>query len=255
MSTTAVMALVKQFYHSHPEIKASHGIQHVVAVHAHAVQAIANHTPPLGARAAMEVQIAALLHDVDDSKYFSQHAEYENARSLLQTAAIDQESQSNILSMIHLVSCSQNGNTVPPSIIDSEEYYRLIPRWADRLEAVGAVGVVRCYQYNTEHALPLFSASSPRAVTEAEVWTCATPERFQRYMTSGGQSDDMISHYYDKLLHVSRPPSEIVRNSYLEATARESSKDLVEMCIRFGKTGAVDRDFVRSVAARVGIDL
>lgn len=250
-----VMKLVEGFYKAHTEIKASHGIQHVVAVHEHAMQAIAAHTPPLPARAVMEVQMAALLHDVDDSKYFPKHLDYENARSILEAAEMDPENVSSILEMIGLVSCSQNGNHVPESIAESGEYYRLIPRWSDRLEAVGKVGVVRCYQYNVEHQRPLSSATSPRTVTEEDVWKHATPDRFDAYLSSGGHSDDMISHYYDKLLHVARPPKEIVRNPYLEEKARESSQELVEMCLRFGKTGTVDGDFVKELAEELNIVL
>jgi uncharacterized protein len=65
----------------------------------------------------------------------------------------------------------------------------------------------------------------------------------------------MISHYYDKLLHLACPPKEIVRNPYLEDQARESSKELVEMCIRFGKTGEVDEDYVREVARELSMEL
>ena len=54
----------------------------------------------------------------------------------------------------------------------------------------------------------------------------------------------MISHYYDKLLHVARPPPEIVRNSYLERMAEDGSKELVEVCVRFGRTGVVDEEYI-----------
>jgi uncharacterized protein len=111
-------------------------------------------------------------------------------------------------------------------------YHLLIPLWVDRLEDVGVIGLVRCSKYNQEHGLPLSSTQSPRAQTEADVFS------------SGGISEDMISHYYDKLLHVACPPKDIVRNSNLEEQARESSKALVEMCIRFGKTSREDEGYV-----------
>lgn len=65
----------------------------------------------------------------------------------------------------------------------------------------------------------------------------------------------MISHFYDKLLHVARPPQEIVRNPYLQEQASESSKELVEMSVRFGKTGKVDIEYVREVAKELSIEL
>jgi uncharacterized protein len=164
-----------------------------------------------------------------------------------------------VVHMISLVSCSKNGNDVPDSIKKSGEFSLLIPRWADRLEAVGAVGLVRCFQYNQEHGSPMSSPTSPRALTEEEVWKYATPARFHAYTNpdspTGGSSADMISHYYDKLLHVACPPADIVRNTYLEEQARESSKELVEMCLRFGRTGQVDVEYVHEVANQLSIVL
>jgi uncharacterized protein len=205
----------------------------------------------------MEVQVACLLHQVDDSKYFLTHMmNYENAHAILSAIRmIDTESCTQILKMIDLVSCSKNGNNVPDSIVQSRDYHLLIPRWADRLEAVGPIGVVRCYQYSMEHSRPLSSETSPRATSPAEVWNYATPERFDAYIQASSSSSDMISHYYDKLLHIACPPPEFVRNSYLEEQARESSKELVGMCIRFGRTGTVDIDFVKAIAEKLNIHL
>jgi uncharacterized protein len=88
----------------------------------------------------------------------------------------------------------------------------------------------------------LWSDMSPRAKTVEEVWNYATPDCFIKYQKTGGQSKDMISHYYDKLLHVARPPADIVRNTYLERMANDSCIDLIDVCIRFGCTGKVDEE-------------
>ena len=244
------------FYRDHAEIKASHGLHHVLAVYNHALKAIACHEPLLSACMAMEVKIAALLHDVDDKKYFpNQKVGFENAREIMAKAQVPKHSCDTVLDMIRLVSCSSNGNQVPRHIIDGGKYYLLIPRWSDRLEAVGKVGIVRSYQYNTEHGQPLSSSQSPRARTREEIWQCAQPERFIAYQSSGGISTDMISHYYDKLLHIACPPKELIRNPYLERMAEESSEELVELCIRFGKTGVVDTHFIRDIASSLSISL
>ena len=73
------------------------------------------------------------------------------------------------------------------------------------------------------------SESSPRPANEEEVFRFATPERFAKYQTSGGNSNSMIDHYYDKLLSVARPPPEIVQNSFLEAAALQSAAPLVKV--------------------------
>ena len=249
--TQRVVKLVERFYNDHTEIKVSHGFRHVKAVYQHACKAIECHQPPLKPLVSMEVKLAALLHDLDDRKYFPDHVDYQNARSILHAADIPAESIGSVLAMIRLVSCSENGNTVPDYIVDRGDYYLLIPRWADRLEAVGAVGVVRCFQYNREKMHPLSSPKSPRSQTHDEVWEHATPDRFEAYQQRGGTSGDMISHYYDKLLHIARPPASIVRNSYLERMGEESAKELLEVCVRFGKTGVVDVDYIEQLASRL----
>jgi uncharacterized protein len=241
--------VVEQFYQEHSDrIKESHGLTHVLAVFHHTEQAIDCHDPLIQPEVAMQIKVAALLHDVDDHKYFPNHDNYENARALIDKANLPTTSVDLVLQMIQLVSCSANGNHVPKSIVESGDYHLLIPRWSDRLEAVGRIGVVRCYQFNQEHGCPLSSPQSPLAQTSEQVWDMATPDRFQAYQERGGTSEDMISHYYDKLLHVARPPKDIVRNAYLENQAEESAKELVEVCIRYGKTGIVDEEYIRTIA-------
>ena len=243
---------VEGFYARNPQIKESHGIRHVMAVHAHATKAVACAEPPLAAETGAEIEMAALLHDVDDHKYFPDGgSELRNARDLCRRAGVPPASVDRILAMIRWVGCSENGNRVPPEVEASGAYHLLIPRWSDRLEAVGAIGVVRCYRYNEEHGRALCSDSTPRARTAEEVFALATPERFERYTSGEGHSDDMISHYFDKLLHVARPPPEIVRNRYLESMAEESSRELVEVCVRFGRTGVVDTEYILGLEAEL----
>jgi uncharacterized protein len=241
-------------------IQESHGFAHVLAVLRHAQMALLASSslpqqPPIGPKVSMQIQLAALLHDVDDHKYFPRHHHHENARALLARAAVADKDDyiAPILLMIDLVSCSANGNHVPECIVRRGDYHWLIPRWADRLEAVGAIGVVRCYQYNIEHHQPLCSTYSPRAVTAEQVWQYATTERFVAYQERGGTSSDMISHYYDKLLHVARPPQDIVRNTYLEQMAEQSALELVEVCIRYGQTGRVDEEYILHLARQLGM--
>lgn len=247
-----VQAAVQQFYHNHQaRIQESHGLAHVLAVLDHANKAIACQHPPLSPRAAMQIQIAALLHDVDDHKYFPNHDKHDNARLLMEKARVGAENIDPVLEMINLVGCSANGNHVPEHIVETGDYYKLIPRWSDRLEAVGSIGVVRCYQYNQEHHRPLSSSRSPRARSVEQVWEFATPDRFEEYQKRDGTSDDMISHYYDKLLHVACPPKDSVRNEYLEQKAKEASKELVELCIRYGKTGKVDEEYIKEIETKL----
>lgn len=251
---------VQNFYETHADrIKDSHGWKHVKAVYHHTYQAILAHQRQqkqvalsLSSQVVMEIHIAALLHDVDDRKYFPTHQNDDNARRIMVDAQVPKERTHSILYMISLVSCSKNGNHVPASIMNSKnQFHLLIPRWADRLEAVGEKGVIRCYQYNREHGHDLSSADSPRPQSLSQIWEYATPERFANYQVKG-TSKDMISHYYDKLLHVACPPPTAVRNAYLEAQAKESAHALIQVCLRFGKTGVVDEAYIQSLQKELG---
>jgi len=248
---------VEQFCFENPELgHSSHGFEHAKKVHNHAIHALQCLQTKPAQDVCENIELAALMHDLDDHKYFPNHSshiaeeflqsKYPNALKLLSNLdpKLSPKRQNHIIYLISLVSCSQNGNSVPPDIHSSQSFHLLIPRWADRLEAIGPIGVVRCYQYNQERNYKISSFSSPRPQSEEEVWQYATPQRFQDYQESGGSSEDMISHYYDKLLHVARPPPEIVHNKYLERVAKERVKDLLEVCLSFGKTGDVDVEYI-----------
>ncbi|KAG7340766.1 hypothetical protein IV203_024309 [Nitzschia inconspicua] len=232
-----LLDLTQQFYNEHRHlIKESHGWRHARKVYEHACHALQSCHQQLEATACLEIQMAALLHDVDDSKYFDRpktckdlRKRYPNAVHILRLASVAESSVASILFMI------------------DQSYHWLIPRWADRIEAVGARGVWRCHQYNQEHGAPLSSSQSPRPTTFDELWSYATPERFEEYQQRGGSSNDMISHYYDKLLHVACPPKDIVRNSYLEQQLQFSATELIEVCLQYGCTGVVDEDYIQSL--------
>ena len=151
--------------------------------------------------------------------------------------------------MISLVSCSSNGNAAPPEARTSPEL--LWPRWADRLEASGEIGVVRCYRYNLHVGAPLSVEATPRPASPEDVWRHATEERFEAYQASGGGSASMLDHYYDKLLHVARPPPRLVQNAYLEAEAEARVAPLVEVCLAFGQAGQVPLDLIHQMERRL----
>ena len=112
---------------------------------------------------------------------------------------MSEEVKADVLEMIGHVSTSENGNSVPQIALEHPEY--LWPRYSDRLEAIGIIGAIRCYQYNSEKGAPLAVESTPRPQTEEELWlNHVKDERFEEYQSSGGKSASMMDHYYDKLL-------------------------------------------------------
>lgn len=101
--------------------------------------------------------------------------------------------------MISYVSASDNGNSIPKKAKKHPEF--LWPRYSDRLEAIGPIGAVRCWQYNEEVKRPKSVDSTPRPKTREQLWNFVTPDRLFKYMEQKS-SDSMMDHYFDKLLQI-----------------------------------------------------
>lgn len=197
----------------------SHGIDHAIAVLSHSIKALEAYDYGIGETEKLAVKLAGLLHDADDRKFFPTNSNYENLRDII----CDQPVQVIDLTicMVQLVSSSANADNVPISIADKE--WMLIPRFADRIEAIGLIGVERCYQYNKTKAQPLYLPETPRVTCEEEIWSIATVSRYNSYV---GKSKSMMCHYYDKLLRLGMFQTV---NPYLLALCRERN----DVTIRF----------------------
>jgi uncharacterized protein len=219
----------------------SHGIKHAVRVMTHVKRALARDKiiPP---NERLAILLAALLHDADDRKFFPKNVNYENARKILRL--LFPMIEERVVNLISYVSASKNGNSIPE---EAKSYpWVLWPRYADRLEGTGWVGVVRCWEYTLSSGTRLFTEATLRARTESEVNATATKERFLAYK---GASASMIDHYYDKLLHICPFESE---NPYLDHQSRVRRKALVSVCIVFGMLGSLPEAVLKT--ARLSVD-
>jgi uncharacterized protein len=228
---------------------AGHGVDHMIAVADHAVKALEHEDLPTYSK--VRVELAALYHDIDDRKIFKDSKNYENARRLLGEIitpdVIDEfyKEECNsirnhmvskirycsyfidmIIDMIDLVSCSKNGDKEPPLP------HMAIPRDCDRLEAIGQIGIDRCFDFTKSKGAPFHTDSTPRAFTDEEVKRAATRERFTAYM-SGSQSASMIDHYYDKLLHIGAPECLRSKNPYILKEAAERNQIMTQYVINY----------------------
>ena len=108
----------------------------------------------------MVVSLSALLHDVDDHKLF--HTENNaNARTFLKAQHVSDEKTETICRIINGVSFSKNRGKKPESIEG------MIVQHADRLDALGAIGIARTFAYGGKTGRPI---------------------------------EESIQHFYDKLL-------------------------------------------------------
>lgn len=155
--------------------------------------------------------MAALLHDIDDHKYFKT-TEYSNVKEVLNGAALDPLRVNKIVSMIALVSFSKNGNTISSEVPLS--YY--LPRYIDRTEAIGLQGLYRSLLYSIEKqsGVPVYREDTPRPESKEEVMTISEG-RDAVYMQRGGHSISVVDHIFDKLVHI-KLPSEITNRFLVE---------------------------------------
>lgn len=86
------------------------------------------------------IALAALLHDADDSKLFNTENNA-NARLFLKQNGVNQDEAEQICRIINSVSFSKNRGKIPPSIEAK------IVQDADRLDAIGAVGIARTFAF------------------------------------------------------------------------------------------------------------
>ncbi len=120
-----------------------HGSDHTMRVYRTAVR-IAG-TEPAADR--FIVSLGALLHDADDYKLF-RTGNHANARSFLSAQGIDADTADRICRVIGSVSFSKNKGKRPETIEGQ------IVQDADRLDAIGAVGIARTFAYGGKHGRP-----------------------------------------------------------------------------------------------------
>ena len=117
-----------------------HGLEHALRVYRSAI--LIAETEP-GADKQI-VALGALLHDADDHKLF--HTENNaNARRFLEAQGVGQETADRICEAINAVSFSQNRGKRPETVEGQ------IIQDADRLDAIGAVGIARTFAYGGKH--------------------------------------------------------------------------------------------------------
>ena len=117
-----------------------HGLEHALRVYRTALY-LAKSAP---AADPLVVALGALLHDADDHKLF--HTEHNaNTRRFLAEQGVDAETADRICGAINAVSFSQNRGKRPETIEGQ------LIQDADRLDAIGAVGIARTFAYGGKH--------------------------------------------------------------------------------------------------------
>ena len=124
------------------------------------------------------VMLGALLHDADDKKLFATE-DYANARKLLLEYGASPELARQVIGVISTVSFGE-GKT--PDTIEGK-----IVQDADRLDALGAVGIARTFAYGGSRGLPIHD---PEILPQMGM----TPDQYRDHKGTS------INHFYEKLL-------------------------------------------------------
>jgi uncharacterized protein len=205
----------------------THNYDHFLAVYNHALKAIECYEKPLSDNNKMAILYAALLHDVDDRKFFPKNMNHENARKLL--TGVSNEIIYYTLAMISLVSCSVNGNSQKGVYFE----WMLIPRISDRLEAIGHIGIKRVLEYGNFINRPMHTVFTQRARTPAELWEIATDKRFQNYLDRNKHGDTTMDHFYDKLLHIGKTEKWGIDNVYLVNEGKRRHEEMIDFVLGY----------------------
>ncbi|PJO43750.1 HD domain-containing protein [Lysinibacillus xylanilyticus] len=156
------------------QFDASHDFQHIERVYQNALAIL--HTEPEAD--AEVVKIAVLLHDVSDKKY-TDSKEQEN--KLIAELTLSEEKKQHIRDCIAQVSFN-GGNELEATSIEAK-----IVRDADRLDAIGAIGIARTFAFGGAKGRKLYDK-------EEDARTDMTEEEYRNKNTSS------VTHFYEKLL-------------------------------------------------------
>jgi uncharacterized protein len=132
---------------------------------------------------ALVVEVAALLHDMDDHKIPGADAKnFPNARNTLLSLNADSLLVEKVVEVISQVSFKGAGVDTTPTSLEA-----CVVQDADRIDAIGAIGVARAFAYGGSKNRELYNPEIKPILHNS----------FEEYKSSKGST---LNHFYEKLL-------------------------------------------------------
>jgi uncharacterized protein len=148
--------------------------------HIHRVEKLAIYLAEKEQADMFTVRLAALLHDVDDWKL--NEAASHHAENWLRSTTLDAETKQKVLHIIEQVSYKGAGEDTTLDTIEAA-----VVQDADRLDAIGAIGIARAFAYG---------GSKNRIIFDPET----LPVMHQSFDDYKKITSHTINHFYEKLL-------------------------------------------------------
>lgn len=163
-----------------------HGFDHIERVYCLAMKLAAEEKADRDLAA-----LGALLHDADDYKLFGQdYADnLTNAREIMERNGVSAGQQEKVCDIIRNMGYSKSLKGIRPKTLEGQ-----IVSDADMLDAIGALGTVRCLAYAlsrcNEAGDPVFD---PQVFPDLNL-------TMEEYKKPNRKSDNFINHFFEKML-------------------------------------------------------